>query len=114
MGTTVSVVICAHTERRWQDLCDAVASVAAQGHPAEEIIVVIDHNDALLARAEAALDGVVVVANWGTPGESGARNAGVAVASGEVIAFLDDDATADEGWLAALLPWFGDPEVLGV
>jgi len=51
---TVSVNICAYTEDRWDLLCRAVESVHRQTidgeHPdvAPEIVVVIDHNDALL------------------------------------------------------------------
>ncbi|MGH6993884.1 MAG: glycosyltransferase, partial [Caulobacteraceae bacterium] len=37
------------------------------------------------------------------PGVARARNAAVAAAKGELIAFLDDDEEATEGWLAALL-----------
>lgn len=110
----VSVVICAHTEDRWDDLVASVRSVEGQRRPADEVIVVIDHNDALLQRARADIVGATVVANDGPRGESGARNAGVSIASGSIVAFLDDDATADPGWLDALLPWFGDDSVLGV
>lgn len=111
---STTVVICAHTEERWDDLVAAVASVEAQCRDDDEVVVVIDHNPALLARARGAFTAATVVDNDGPRGESGARNAGVAVASGEVVAFLDDDATAAPGWLDALLAWYADPEVLGV
>lgn len=78
-----SVVICAYTEARWEALVAAVASVRAQTAPPEEIIVVIDHNDALLARAVSAFVGTTVIANARTRGLSGARNSGIAAASGE-------------------------------
>ena len=45
---------------------------------------------------------------------SGARNTGVAQTTGDVIAFLDDDATADSGWLDALTAGFTDESVGGV
>ena len=47
-------------------------------------------------------------------GLSGARNTGVGAARGSVVAFLDDDARADRGWLERLLAHYDDPSVLGV
>jgi GT2 family glycosyltransferase len=111
---TTSVVICAYTEDRWPELVEAVASVRAQTHRADEIVVVIDRNDALRARATADLQGVVVVANHHAPGISGARNTGAAQSSGAVLAFLDDDAIAETDWLANLLAAYSEPGVLGV
>jgi GT2 family glycosyltransferase len=111
---STSVVICAYTERRWDDLCAAVHSVREQSPPPEEIVVVCDHNDALLARVGRELGGVVAVANDGPRGLSGARNAGVQAAGGDVIAFLDDDAVAASGWLGCLLEPYTDPGVIGV
>jgi glycosyltransferase involved in cell wall biosynthesis len=109
----VSVVVCAYTEQRWGPLVEAVESIQAQTPPAGEIVVVIDHNPGLLALARERLVGVMVLANDGPRGLSGARNTGVAVAQGEIIAFLDDDAQAQPGWLAALVGPFADPTVIG-
>lgn len=109
-----SVVVCAYTEKRWDDLRDAVASLRAQTLPPAEIIVVVDHNPALAARAAAELAGVAVVENTGRQGLSDARNSGLAAASGDVVAFLDDDATAEPGWLALLSEGYARPEVTGV
>ena len=44
----------------------------------------------------------------------GARNSGVTVAQGAVIAFLDDDAIAETNWLEHLAACYTDPHVLGV
>jgi O-antigen biosynthesis protein len=110
---TVSVVICAYTARRWEALTEAVASVQAQTQPPLETIVVVDHNPELLERAAAGFRHVTVVANAGARGLSGARNTGVAQASGDVVAFLDDDARADPEWLAELTGCYEDPAVVG-
>lgn len=110
---TISVVICAYTEARWDDLGAAVQSVQQQTRPPQEIIVVIDHNPALLERVRANIAGVVVVENREARGLSGARNSGIAAAQGEVIAFLDEDSTAAPDWLARLIAGYTD-RVIGV
>ncbi|GGU96611.1 glycosyl transferase family 2 [Kitasatospora herbaricolor] len=110
---TLSVVVCAYTQDRWDDLCAAVASVRAQHPPPAELLLVIDHCPELELRAAAELP-ARVLANTGPKGLSGARNTGMAAATGEVVAFLDDDAVAAPGWTARLLAGYRDPAVLGV
>jgi glycosyltransferase involved in cell wall biosynthesis len=109
-----SVVICAYTEKRWRDLVAAVESLRRQTIRPHEVIVVIDHNPAMLKRARAELPEVVTVANHEQHGLSGARNSGLKVARGEVIAFLDDDAVAAPNWLEELTRGYQDERVVGV
>src|SRR5207302_772734 len=109
----ISVVICAYTEERWDDLSAAVQSIKDQSTPAKEIIVVIDHNPALFERTLSGLPGALVIENNQPNGLSGARNSGIAAARGEFIAFLDDDAVADPDWLMWLSVCCRDPNVLG-
>ena len=108
-----SVIICAYTMERWDALVDAVRSCVGQTERPGEIILVIDHNDELLARAAAELHEARVVANRSTKGLSGARNTGVAASSGDIIAFLDDDAYAEPNWLKELTAPMDDPTVVG-
>ncbi len=110
----ISVVICAYTEARWKDLVEAVASVGDQTLPPREIIVVIDYNPALFNRVRAEIPGVKVVENTESRGLSGARNSGIAVAAGDIIAFMDEDATAAPDWLARLSAGYADASVYGV
>jgi glucosyl-dolichyl phosphate glucuronosyltransferase len=111
---TFSVVICAYSSARWELLAAAVESVARQSLPPHEIVVVIDHNDELRARAEASLTGAFVVANDGKRGLSDARNTGVRAATGSIVVFLDDDAAADDEWLHHLAGGYSDPRTIGV
>jgi len=49
-------------------------------------------------------------------GLSNARNSGISIANSEIIAFLDDDAVADSGWLQSLVEVFnqkGDAWIVG-
>lgn len=110
----VSVVICTHQPQRRADLAEAIDSVLAQTMPALEIVLVVDHQPVLEARLRTELPGVLVVPNEGPRGASGARNTGAALASGEWLAFLDDDAVAEPEWLAHLTKASKDPAVLGV
>jgi GT2 family glycosyltransferase len=118
---TVSVVICAYTEKRWGQLCEAVASVSAQSVPVREVIVCTDHNADLamrarrhLAKAAGAAPRVTVVENRYEGHLGSARNTGVEEASGEIVAFLDDDAAAHPDWLKFLLEPYAQPGVVAV
>lgn len=111
---TVSVVICAYSHDRWEALLDAVDSVRRQRRPADEIIVVVDHNPSLLERVRAHLPDVLALANSGVRGLSGARNSGVAAARGQILVFLDEDAVAEPEWLDALIAPYRSAYVLGV
>lgn len=110
---TISVVICAFTFDRLEVLGESIASLRAQTLPPHEIVLVIDHAPELLEEVRRLWPEIVIVANREKQGLSGARNTGVAEAGGEVVAFLDDDAIADPGWLARLAAAYADPNVLG-
>ena len=111
---SMSVIVCAYTQRRWEALLDAIASVGRQTQPALETIVVIDHDRELFERAMATLQSARVIESAGQRGLSGARNTGVKIARGDVVAFLDDDAIADDTWLQELARAYDDPDVVGV
>jgi len=110
---SISVVICAYTDKRWIQICAAVNSVRAQSMPGVEIILVVDHNPRLYQRLSAALPEATVVENREAPGLSGARNTGVAIARGDLVAFLDDDAAAEPDWLKFICDSYADPAVMG-
>lgn len=111
---TMSVAVCAYTQRRWDDIMAAVASVRNQRLAPHEIIVVVDHNPELFGRLRSVLPDVVVVENHDARGLSGGKNTAVEVAGGDVVTFLDDDAVAEPDWLGSLAAGYRDPVVLGV
>jgi glucosyl-dolichyl phosphate glucuronosyltransferase len=109
-----SVVICAYTEDRWDQLAAAIASVRGRSRQAWQTIVAVDHCPPLARRVAAAFPDVTVAASTGQPGLSGARNTGLGHATGDVVAFLDDDAQAASDWLERLADGYESEEVLGV
>lgn len=111
---SLTVVICAYTLERWEDLQAAVRSAQSQTVPVGQIVVVVDHNTDLLDRCLEAFPDVEVRPNAGPRGLSAGRNTGVAASTGDVVAFLDDDARADPDWAERLLGAYSDDAVVGV
>ncbi|MEM7650040.1 MAG: glycosyltransferase, partial [Cyanobacteria bacterium P01_A01_bin.70] len=100
--TRISAIICTHNREDY--LGAAIDSLLEQDFADYEVIVVDNAStDSTRAIVEARLPHprlqYVYEANLGL---SVARNAGAAVAKGEILAYLDDDAEASGGWLTAL------------
>jgi len=118
----VSVVICAYSEGRWPLLLKAMASVQRQTHSPTEIILCIDHNDALLKRcqerwpSDASRPAIptTVLANKYQGRLGSARNSAVELARGDIVAFLDDDAWAEPDWLERLVLAYDSEETVAV
>src|SRR3712207_8752606 len=67
---TFAVVVCAYTLDRWPEIEAAVASLRRQVRLPDEVILVCDHNDELLARARSAFPDVRCIPNRGRQGLS--------------------------------------------
>ena len=107
-----SVVVA--TRDRPDTLAVALESLLAQDYANREIIVVDNAPSSsatlhLVRERYAGLDGVRYVRE-DTPGLSSARNRGLRVALGDVVAFTDDDIVADRQWLTQLVSGFGRAE----
>lgn len=111
--SAVTAVVCVYTEQRWDRILMALASLEDQTLPPDEVLVVVDHNPALLERLCAERPGIRVVPSQHRPGLSGGRNTALELATGELVAFLDDDACAAPDWLERLVPLMTEG-VLGV
>ena len=92
--------------QRVELLARCVAAVCAQDYPAFEVIVADNRPDEGPERAahwrRLTADPRVTVVAEPLTGSSAARNRGIQVAGGEVVAFLDDDAVPVPGWLRAV------------
>ena len=87
-NATVSVIIPTYNGEKY--LGEALASVEAQTYPGIEVIVVDDGStDASAAIAESFAGATVI--RQPNQGVSAARNRGIAEATGELLAFLDQD-----------------------
>ncbi|MDO8106004.1 glycosyltransferase [Isoptericola sp. b441] len=102
----VTVVVCTLGED--PRLVRTVESVLGQTYPELEVVVV--DNRPTTGRVPELLDGIadprVRIVPESARGLSAARNAGVAHARGELIAFTDDDAHADPDWVRRLSAGF--------
>ena len=94
---TVSVVVASHDRPGWLARC--LTSLGQLDYPAFEIVVVAD------APSIAALDphplrGAIKAIPVEGGNISATRNAGIAEAGGDWLAFIDDDAVAEPTWLS--------------
>jgi glycosyltransferase involved in cell wall biosynthesis/GT2 family glycosyltransferase len=108
------VVICAYTLERIERIAAAMESLEAQSVSPHEVALVIDHSPELEAECQRRWPQARVLANREQQGLSGARNSGLEECSGDVVAFLDDDAEAAPDWIERLGAAYADERVLGV
>ena len=112
----ISVLI--PTYRRANDLCRCLAALEAQVRPADEILVIVRDNDeethVFLASFQHSLRTLRIINVCG-PGVIAAMNAGLAEATGDIIALTDDDTAPYPDWLERIEAHFAaDPQVGGV
>ena len=104
---TVTVIVC--TRDRADQLRSALTSVLELDYPAFDVVVVDNAGatDATreLIRTEFA-DPRVRAVSEPVPGLSRARNTGLLAATGEIVAYTDDDVIVDRHWLTGLVAGF--------
>ncbi|HEY3188829.1 MAG TPA: glycosyltransferase, partial [Solirubrobacteraceae bacterium] len=95
----VSVVVCSRNGAR--TIRDTLEGLAHLAYPDHEVIVVDDGStDATAAIAREFPFRLISTPNGGL---SAARNIGLAAATGEIVAYIDDDAWPDPHWLHYLV-----------
>ena len=111
LATGVTVAVC--TRDRPADLERCLTALALLPADGQEILVVdsASRTDATARVCDA--HGARYVREE-RPGLDRARNRALIEAQGSIVAFTDDDAAPDPGWLRALCRPFADPRVLAV
>lgn len=113
----VSVVICGYTLERTGVFLECIESVLAQTYEPIEVVVVIDGNSELASIVSDAfgdLESVVIVENEKNRGISYSRTRGGKEASGEIVAFIDDDAVAEPDWIEQLVEVYEETDAIAV
>jgi GT2 family glycosyltransferase len=106
----VSVVCCSFNGEA--TIRDTLEHLARLDYPDYEVIVVDDGStDATASIARSYGAQVVSTPNQGL---SAARNVGLRAATGSIVAYIDDDAYPDPGWLAFLVRAFQEGGYCGV
>ncbi|MCJ7768188.1 glycosyltransferase family 2 protein [Candidatus Bathyarchaeota archaeon] len=107
----VSVVIPAHNEENQITKC--LESVVGTGYQNLEIIVIDDNSTDGTAEV-ASRYATQVITRRSRGGIAAARNNGLQVVRGEIVAFVDADCVVDESWLHMLLSHYRDSKIAGV
>lgn len=107
----ISVVIPVYNCRKTMAGC--LDSLSKQDYPSYEVVVVDDGStDDTVKICELYPD--VRITSIKNGGPSKARNVGIRMARGEMVAFTDGDCIADKEWLTELEKGFSSSEVAGV
>jgi GT2 family glycosyltransferase len=106
----ISVIVCSYNGAR--TLAECLESLGGLQYPDYEVIVVDDGSTD--GTAEIARRFGVRLLRGPNRGLSAARNAGLGLATGEIVAYIDDDAYADPHWLTYLAATFTTTDHVGV
>ena len=106
----VSVVVCSHNGSR--TIRDCLDGLHHLDYPDYEVIVVDDGSTDATAEIAAGFD--VRLIRTPNRGLSSARNTGLEHATGEIVAYIDDDARPDPQWLTHLAATFMATDHVGV
>ena len=113
----VSVIICTHKLNMYEHFREAADSVLAQTHDEVELVVIVDGTPEVYDRVREDYSDrgdTVVACNDENVGLLASRNRGAKLANGDVVAFIDDDAVADEAWAERLVRAYEQEDAIAV
>lgn len=105
----VSVVIA--TDNRLAHLENLVSALRYQEYKDFEVIIVVGPTQDGTREFVFSLGSEATIAYCDERNISKARNAGIRMASGEVVAFIDDDAIPEPSWIAKIVSAFTNPRL---
>jgi len=110
----VTVIITAYDPDFYEHVIEAVESILTGAYECRDVIVVVDGTDELYAnlRHTWERDDVTVLLNEENVGAAASRNRAAEHARGSILAFMDDDAVADEYWLEELVRCYTEHSAL--
>ena len=103
---SAAVVVCAASAEREPLLRACVHSLLGGVRVPDEVLVVVDQNPALEASVASWLPPATRLLRSESRGISASRNAGLHGATADIVAFVDDDAVAEPGWLLRVMQQF--------
>ena len=104
--TAVSLIVV--SRHRTASLLRAITAVQLQDYVALELVVVADPD---AAKAVQGLGLPIKLVVFDQANIAAARNAGIAAAAGDLVAFLDDDAVPEPTWISRLTAPFANANV---
>lgn len=107
VASTLAVAVC--TRERPEDLARTLAAIDALAPPPHEILVVDNAPATTATRDLVARYPHMRYVVEPRRGVNRARNRALQTASADIVAFTDDDAVPETGWLAALAVNFANP-----
>lgn len=113
----VSVVIPTYSLDRYDIFSECVGSVLDQTHEPLEVVIVVDGNKAVHDRVLGDFgthENIIVHCNEENIGVSASRTIGAELASGEIVAFIDDDAVAEPDWVEELVSVYQSTDAVAV
>lgn len=116
----ISIITASYTMDRFPDITELLDSIQEQSYRNIETIVVAERSPELAENIrnyaqKKDYPNVLVLYNQGEWGLSSARNLGIGQASGEIIAFIDDDAILIPNWAAeAAKAYAEDSSIVGL
>ena len=107
----VSIIIPAYNAEA--TLAECLEACLAQTYPDREVIVVDDGSSDATAEIAQGYEGVTYVQQENA-GPAAARNHGVRIATGDIVALTDSDCIAEPNWIEQLITGFDAEEVVAV